>query len=77
MQANLKLVGTFDAAIESGRERTTLLLDTRLAPLQIVALRFASDGEFAELARRAAEQNLDPKDIKKSVKHWRPDTYRV
>ncbi len=53
------------------------LLDTRLAPLQIVALRFASDGEFAELARRAAEQNLDPKDIKKSVKHWRPDTYRV
>jgi hypothetical protein len=53
------------------------LLDPRLSPLQIVALRFASDGEFAELARRTAEQNLDPKEIKKAVKHWRPDTYRV
>ena len=56
---------------------TSHLLDPRLSPLQIVALRFASDGEFPELARRAAEQNLDPKDIKKTVKHWRPDTYRA
>lgn len=53
------------------------MLDPRLDPLQIVALRFASDGEFVELARRAAEQNLDPKEIKRAVKHWRPDTYRV
>lgn len=53
------------------------LLDPRLSPLQIVALRFASDGEFPELARRTAEQNLDPKDIKQTIKHWRPDTYRV
>ena len=53
------------------------LLDVRLSPLQIVALRFASDGEFVELARRTAEENLDPKDIKKAVKHWRPDHYRV
>ena len=56
---------------------TGQLLDGRLSPLQIVALRFASDGEFVELARRAAEQNLDPKEIKRTVKHWRPDTYRV
>lgn len=56
---------------------TGRLLDGRLSPLQIVALRFASDGEFVELARRAGEENLDPKDIKKAVKHWRPDTYRV
>ena len=56
---------------------TGRLLDVRLSPLQIVALRFASDGEFVELARRTAEENLDPKDIKKAVKHWRPDHYRV
>ena len=53
------------------------LLDARLVPLQIVALRFASDGEFIELAKRAAEQNMDSKEIKKAVKHWRPDTYRA
>ena len=53
------------------------MLDPRLAPLQIVALRFASDGEFAELAKRAADQNLGSKEIKQTVKHWRPDTYRV
>mgnify|MGYP000228434935 CR=1 FL=1 len=53
------------------------LLDSRLAPLQIVALRFASDGEFPELAKRAAEKNLGSKEIKQAVKHWRPDTYRV
>jgi len=56
---------------------TGRLLDPRLSPLQIVALRFASDGEFVELARRAAEENTDPKEIKRSVKHWRPDTRRV
>ena len=53
------------------------MLDPRLAPLQIVALRFASDGEFVELAKRAADQNLGSKEIKQAVKHWRPDNYRV
>ncbi len=56
---------------------TGKLLDARLTPLQIVALRFASDGEFAELAKQAAEKNMEPKDIKKAVKNWRADTYRV
>ncbi|MBI2685572.1 MAG: hypothetical protein HYX27_04590 [Acidobacteria bacterium] len=52
-------------------------LDARLEPLQVVALRFAGDDEFPALATRAAEQNLAPADIKKQVKYWRPDTYRV
>lgn len=56
---------------------TGKLLDSRLTPLQIVALRFASDEEFPALASRAATENLEPKDIKKAVKNWRPDTYRV
>lgn len=52
-------------------------LDARLEPLQIVALRFASDDEFPALAVRAAEQSMKPDDIKKQVKYWRADTYRV
>jgi len=56
---------------------TGKLLDPRLSIRQIVALRFASDGEFAGLAGRAAQENLKPDDIKKAVKTWRADTYRV
>lgn len=56
---------------------TGKLLDPRLEPLQIVALRFASDEEFVELARKAAEKNMKPDDIKRAVRNWRPDTYRV
>jgi len=56
---------------------TGKLLDSRLAPLQVVALRFASDAELPELARKAAEKNMSPKEIKVAIKTWRPDTYRV
>lgn len=56
---------------------TGKLLDPRLSVLQIVALRFASDAEFAELATRAAEQNMAPKEIKQAIKNWRADHYRV
>jgi len=56
---------------------TGKLLDPRLTLRQIIGLRFASDGEFADLARRAADQNLSQDDIKKAVKQWRADTHRV
>ena len=56
---------------------TGKLLDPRLKPLQIVALRFASDGEFVALAIRAANENMAPKDIKQAIKTWRADEYRV
>ncbi|BDC50941.1 hypothetical protein F183_A32570 [Bryobacterales bacterium F-183] len=56
---------------------TGKLLDSRLQPLQIVALRFASDAELPELARKAAEEGMAPDAIKQSVKSWRADTYRV
>ena len=56
---------------------TGSLLDPRLTPKQIVALRFASDGEFAGLAGRAAKESLTPGDIKRAIKTWRADEYRV
>jgi len=52
-------------------------LDARLTMKQIAALRFASDGEFAELARTAAETGLEPKAIKQAIKHWKADHHRL
>ena len=56
---------------------TGKLLDAKLRVGQIVALRFASDAEFVTLARRAAEENMKPDAIKRAVKDWRVDSYRV
>jgi hypothetical protein len=53
------------------------LLDPRLSVRQIVALRFAPDAEFPALAKRAAQDQMTPDAIKKAVKDWRPDLYRV
>jgi hypothetical protein len=44
---------------------------------QLVALRFASDGEVAKLAERALNEKLSRADIKKSIQNWRPDYWRV
>jgi hypothetical protein len=56
---------------------TGKLLDPRLGIRQIIALRFAGDGEFVALAQKAAQDGMAPDDIKKAVKQWRADTYRV
>jgi hypothetical protein len=56
---------------------TGRLLDSRLAVKQIVALRFASDGEFPELARKAAAESMPADEIKKAVKNWRADHDRL
>jgi hypothetical protein len=52
-------------------------LDPRLTIKQIVGLRFGSDAEFVELARKAAEEGMTPDAIKKSVTSWRADHDRV
>ena len=56
---------------------TGKLLDPRLTIKQVVALRFASDGEFVALAKKSADEATAPDDIKRSIKDWRADTYRV
>ena len=56
---------------------TGKLLNPKLTVRQIIGLRFASDQEFVELAGRAVEENLSEDAIKKAVKNWRADTYRV
>jgi len=56
---------------------TGKLLDARLTIRQVIALRFASDDEFVALAQQAAEKNLEADAIKKAVKKWKADTYRV
>jgi len=53
------------------------LLDPRLTIGQVIALRFASDGEFLALSKKAADEATAPDDIKRSVQEWRADTYRV
>jgi hypothetical protein len=52
-------------------------LDTRLTIGQIIALRFAPDEEFTDLARMAAEKNMSPDEIKRAVKNWKGDFHRV
>lgn len=52
-------------------------LDSRLTIRQIIGLRFASDEEYPELAKRTAESNLSENDIKKAIKNWKGDYYRV
>jgi Family of unknown function (DUF6526) len=56
---------------------TGKLLDPRLSTRQIVGLRFAADGEFVELAKRAATEGLSEDQIKREIKNWKADTYRV
>ena len=56
---------------------TGKLLDDRLVIRQIIALRFAPDGEFVDLAGKAADVNMTADEIKRAVKNWKPDHYRM
>ena len=52
-------------------------LDSELTVRQIIGLRFASDEEFPELSKKAVAEKLSEKEIKKSIKNWKGDYYRV
>lgn len=48
-----------------------------LSPGQFVGLRFASDEELPTLLQAALDEQLDGEAIKKRIRIWRPDTFRV
>lgn len=52
-------------------------LDPKLDIRQIIGLRFASDAEFQALAKRAVDEGLSENQIKRAIKDWRGDYYRV
>jgi len=49
----------------------------RLTTPQLIALRFASDGELPELVDRALTQKLARDQIKRAIGDWQPDLYRT
>jgi hypothetical protein len=52
-------------------------LSNKITVRQIIGLRFASDEEFPALAEKAITENLSEKEIKKLIKNWKTDAYRV
>ena len=56
---------------------TGKLLDKNLTIQQIIALRFADNDEFVDLAQKAVANNMSSKDIKQSIQNWRADHHRV
>jgi hypothetical protein len=66
------------------RLRLQLILPEPLRPRigelsedQLIALRFASDGEVADLVKQALDEKLPREEIKKRIKTWRGDHFRV
>ncbi len=51
--------------------------DGRLRMSQIIALRFAPDDEFPDLAQKAANENLKSGAIKQLIRNWRADHNRA
>jgi hypothetical protein len=69
LEERLRMMGILPEAM---RSRIGELTDD-----QFVGLRFASDEELPGLVKRALDEKLSRKDIKKAVTRWRPDYSRV
>lgn len=52
-------------------------LSDKVTTRQIIGLRFASDEEFVKLANECVDRNLTEDEIKKEIKNWKEDNYRV
>ena len=56
---------------------TGKLPDKGLTMSQIIALRFADDDEFVDLAAKALKDNMSNKEIKQAIQSWRTDNHRA
>ncbi|MBI1343362.1 MAG: hypothetical protein GC171_10560 [Terrimonas sp.] len=52
-------------------------LDKTLRMSQIIALRFASDEELPELAKKAVAEKMGNRAIKEAIRQWKADHHRV
>lgn len=52
-------------------------MEKQLELKQIIALRFAGNGELLELIDRTIREKLAPKDIKSAIQDWQSDNNRV
>lgn len=50
---------------------------SELTESQLIALRFASDAEIPSLVEQTLANRMESKEIKKAVKNWRADEWRV
>jgi hypothetical protein len=50
---------------------------SELSEGQLIGLRFAGDAEVPDLVAKTLATNLSGKDIKRSIRNWRPDDWRV
>ncbi|TWI96678.1 hypothetical protein JN11_03790 [Mucilaginibacter frigoritolerans] len=52
-------------------------LDSRITMSQIIALRFAQDDEFITLVDKALHESMSADEIKRAIKNWRADNFRM
>ena len=58
-------------------QQTLSAVEQKLTMKQLVALRFAGDDELVSLIDKTINENLSPGAIKKSIKNWQADHYRI
>lgn len=71
----IRLEVSYRYFVLTGKDFKTI--QAKLNDGQIFALRFASDAEFVTLVEQTLNENLPASTIKKDIKSWKADNYRV